>query len=349
MKIHPRFKLNGKSYSNKALKEVAHGLLKDDAFYKQTIGEFLLEWLNSSESIIVSTSGSTGNPKKIHLKKEQMINSAMATGTFFKLKEENTALLCLPCTFIAGKMMLVRAMVLGLELDCVNPDLKPLSNNSKTYDFAAMIPLQVQNSIKQLCVINKLIIGGAPIGNNLESDLKSLPNNIYETYGMTETITHIAIRKVGAPFFKALPEVILTKDEKDCLVINVPKISNTTIVTNDLVDLVGATKFKWLGRYDNIINSGGVKLIPEKIENELAKYIQQRFFVAGLPDEQLGKKLVLVVEGKENTEQLLQVIKEKTLLKKFEVPKRIYQIPSFIETENGKVLRSKIVETIVEA
>ena len=158
MKIHPRFKLNGKSYSNKALKEVANGLLKDDASYKKAIGEFLLEWLNSSESIIVSTSGSTGNPKKIHLKKEQMLNSAIATGAFFKLKEGDTALLCLPCHFIAGKMMLVRAMVLGLELDYVASSSSPLDNNDKSYDFAAIVPLQATNSIKKLDVIDKLII-----------------------------------------------------------------------------------------------------------------------------------------------------------------------------------------------
>jgi len=183
MKIHPRFKLNGKSYSNKALTEVANGLLKDDAPYKQAIGEFLLEWLNSSESIIVSTSGSTGNPKKIHLKKEQMLNSAIATGTFFKLKEGDTALLCLPCHFIAGKMMLVRAMVLGLELDYVASSSSPLDNNDKSYDFAAMVPLQATNSIKKLDVIDKLIIGGAPINTELENKLKALKTSIFETYG----------------------------------------------------------------------------------------------------------------------------------------------------------------------
>ena len=342
MKIHPRFKLNGKSYSNKALTEVANGLLKDDASYKKAIGEFLLEWLNSSESIIVSTSGSTGNPKKIHLKKEQMLNSAIATGAFFKLKEGDTALLCLPCHFIAGKMMLVRAMVLGLELDYVASSSSPLDNNDKSYDFAAMVPLQATNSIKKLDVIDKLIIGGAPINTELENKLKALKTSIFETYGMTETITHIAVKKLGDSYFKTLPDITLKKDDRECLIIHAPKISNEEVVTNDIVDILSNNSFKWLGRYDNVINSGGVKLIPEQIALKLNRFIQQRFFVIGLPDDSFGEKLVLLVEGEEEP-LLLEKIKMKAKLSKFEIPKAIYFLPKFAETKNGKLHRSKTV------
>ena len=346
MKIHPRFKLNGKSYSNKALKEVANGLLKDDAPYKQAIGEFLLEWLNSSESIIVSTSGSTGNPKKIHLKKEQMLNSAIATGAFFKLKEGDTALLCLPCHFIAGKMMLVRAMVLGLELDYVASSSSPLDNNDKSYDFAAIVPLQATNSIKKLDVIDKLIIGGAPINTELENKLKALKTSIFETYGMTETITHIAVKKLGDSYFKTLPDITLKKDDRECLIIHAPKISNEEVVTNDIVDILSNNSFKWLGRYDNVINSGGVKLIPEQIEAKLASVVENRFFVAGIKEKTLGQKLVLIVEGSSDSKSILEKIKENKALERYEIPKAVFSIPQFSITRNGKIKRKETLKLL---
>ena len=300
MRIHPSFKLNGKSYSNTTLAEVASKLLLEKETFKIAIGNFILEWLKPFEQIAVSTSGSTGKPKQILLKKQQMVNSALTTGFFFRLKASDSALLCLPCDFIAGKMMLVRAMVLGLEIDCVAPSSTPLIDTQKAYHFAAMIPLQAENSIEKLELIKTLLIGGASINKILENKLVGLTNSIFETYGMTETITHIAVRKLTDSHFKTLPDISINTDKRDCLVINASKICDDEVITNDIVELISTKEFKWLGRYDSIINSGGVKLIPEQIEAKLSRVIKNRFFVSSLPDYDLGNKLIIIVEGAKN-------------------------------------------------
>jgi O-succinylbenzoic acid--CoA ligase len=345
MKIHPKFKFNGESFLDNTLNGFAHHLVEKGKFFEADIGAFILEWLSPSKTVIISTSGSTGNPKQIALKKEYMVNSALATGDFFNLKPSNTALLCLPSKYIAGKMMLVRAMVLGLELDATEPNSNPLDGLSKSYDFAAMIPLQAQNTIGHLHQIKQLIIGGAPIALNLENKLKVSKCEVYATYGMTETITHVAIRKIGQTTFKALPKVSFKKDDRGCLVIDAPLISDETVVTNDLVELNSESEFIWLGRFDSVINSGGIKLIPEQIELKLNGIMDNRFFVAGIPDETLGEKLILLVEGKKDT-SIIEKVKQIEELYKYEVPKKVYFLNSFVETATGKVNRIKTVKLL---
>jgi O-succinylbenzoic acid--CoA ligase len=340
MKIHPKFKFNGKSFSDKTLNEFAHHLIKEGQSFEADIGTFILNWLNPSKKIVVSTSGSTGNPKQIELKKEYMVNSAMATGDFFKIKPSNTALLCLPSIYIAGKMMLVRAMILGLEIDVTEPNSNPLDGVSKSYDFVAMIPLQAQNSIRQLHQIKQLIVGGAPITLSLENKLELISSEVYATYGMTETITHVAIRKVGKTTFKALPKISFKTDDRGCLVIDAPLVSDDRVITNDLVELISANEFKWLGRFDSIINSGGIKLIPEQIELKLNKIMDNQFFVAGIPDDTLGEKLVLLVEGEEDS-LIFEKVRNFKELSKYEVPKQVYFLNNFVETATGKINRKK--------
>ncbi len=353
MEIHPRFELNGLSLNGEALQEVAYSWVKEGKDFEKSAGDFLLDWFSPSEFLIVSTSGSTGTPKPIELRKEFMVNSAMTTGKYFDLNPGDAALLCLSADFIAGKMMLVRAMVLGLHLDIVPADSSPLNGRSKVYDFAAMVPLQVDNSLNELKKVKKLIIGGAAIAHGLKEQLSKLTNAIYETYGMTETITHIAVKKISntdqdksEKYFETLPGVKINKDRRDCLVINAPSISTEMVITNDLVDIIDEGHFKWLGRFDNVINSGGVKLIPEQIEEKLATIISNRFFVIGLKDETLGEKLVLVVEGNKQTE-LRASISSLTTLSKYEMPKAIYFLPKFLETDSGKVMRSKTITTLI--
>ena len=301
-RIHPRFKLNGNSISYEDLDEVSYSLIKEGGPHERDYGEFLLDWIDKETTVQVKTSGSTGIPKTIVLEKQHMVNSALATGKFFDLKAGDTALLCLSGAYIAGKMMLVRAMVLGLDLDWVEPTTTPLFSTNKSYGFCAMVPMQLQASLSQLHRIKKLIVGGAALSKKLNEAVQNATTKIYETYGMTETITHIALRKVNhgpIDYFKVLPNVKVDKDENDCLVINAPDLNASPIVTNDIVDLISDGEFKWLGRYDNVINSGGVKLIPEQIELKLASSIKGRFFVAGILDEQLGQKVILVVESEE--------------------------------------------------
>jgi len=339
--VHNYFKLNGYHLNAKDLCRVAYSFIKEGDAYEQSIGEFFLDWFDKKEYIEMTTSGTTGLPKLVRLQKQAMIHSALATGDFFDLKPGDKALLCLPTQFIAGKMMLVRSLILGLELDVVSPSLHPLALNSTTYDFVAMVPLQVQNSIDELSKVRKLIIGGAKMDSSLEEQLLPLKTEIYETYGMTETITHIAAKRLGDSVFSILPNVKISQDDRQCLVINVSTISDEPIVTNDLVELVNEQQFIFLGRIDNVINSGGVKLIPEQIEAKLIGKISNRFFVTGLPDTVLGEKLVLVIEGEKQDfpADFFDV------LGKYEKPKEIVFVSKFKENENGKLLRKPTLQS----
>ncbi|MDP5201857.1 AMP-binding protein [Flavobacterium sp. DG2-3] len=338
-KVHNYFKLNGYHLNAKDVCQVAYSYVKEGDAYERAIGEFFLDWFDKKDYIEMTTSGTTGLPKLVRLKKQAMIQSALATGDFFGLKPGDKALLCLPTQFIAGKMMLVRSLILGLELDVVSPSLNPLELNKTTYDFVAMVPLQVQNSIEKLSKVRKLIIGGAKLDSALEEKLLPLKTEIYETYGMTETITHIAAKRLGDSVFSILPNVKISQDDRQCLVIHVATISDEPIVTNDLVELLNEQQFKFLGRIDNVINSGGVKLIPEQIEAKLIGKIVNRFFVTGLPDTTLGEKLVLVIEGEkqEFEPDFFDV------LGKYEKPKEIVFVAKFKENENGKLLRKATV------
>lgn len=353
--IHPSFRLNGISFTPADLQEQAYSFIKEGLAYEVAIGEFLLDWLAPAVTVVVQTSGSTGKPKQLVLKKEHMVNSALATGLFFRLEPENTALHCLPMEFIAGKMMLVRAMVLGLHISCIAPGSAPLNTISKHFDFAAMVPLQLRNSINKINLVKTLIVGGAPLSNDLKELVQDKLANIYETYGMTETITHIALKQVNHLVdkeieqkvigFETLTNVIVTLDERDCLVISAPDISDSEVVTNDVARLISDKEFEWLGRYDNIINSGGVKLIPEQIEAKLSKIIVQRYFVAGLLDKKLGQKLVLFIEGMVAKDALFEKLRSIEVLDKFEIPKDIIPVPSFTETKNGKINRIATIQS----
>lgn len=359
--LHKDFKFNGLSYSREELKHLGHRFIKEREKYQDSIGSFLLAWLDENDRVEVRTSGSTGKPKKILLRKDHMVNSALATGSFFKLNSKDSALLCLSADNIAGKMMLVRAMTLGLHLDVVEPSSNPLENVSEHYDFCAMVPLQLENSFEELDRIKTLIVGGASISNSLKVKAQNASCHIFETYGMTETITHVAVKKVnhvksschhepvegvGETAFKAVPNVLFSVDERKCLRIDAQKVADQQIVTNDIVDLISYTEFHWLGRYDNIINSGGVKLFPEQIEAKLSQIISNRSFVMGLPDEQLGEKLVLIIEGEADIDETWRKVAVLQTLKKYEVPKAIHFLPEFLETDNGKIRRKDTANLI---
>lgn len=333
--VHNHFRINGYHLNAADLCRVAYDYIKEGDANEQAIGEFLLDWFDHKDYIEMRTSGTTGLPKTVKLEKQAMIQSALATGDFFELEPRNKALLCLPVKFVAGKMMLVRSLILGLDLDVVTPSTEPLALNETKYDFVAMVPLQVQNSIDALVNVKKLIIGGAKMDSTLEAKLLPLKTEIYETYGMTETITHIAAKKLGESVFTVLPNVKIAQDDRGCLVITVPSISEEPIVTNDLVEIIRENQFIFLGRIDNVINSGGVKLIPEQIEAKLIEKLDARFFVTGIPDVTLGEKLILVIEGEKQdfATDFFDV------LDKFEKPKEIVFVPKFKENENGKLLR----------
>ena len=337
--IHNRFKINGFHLEREALFQLAYSFIKEGAQFEKEFGEFLLDWIDDKDTIQLMTSGTTGEPKLITMQKQAMVNSAIATADFFDLHPGDKVLHCLPTRYIAGKMMLVRSIIVGLEMDIMTPtshldDLLP----SKKYDFVALVPVQAQAGLDKLNQFKKIIIGGAKLSDTLAHQLQYCNAAIYETYGMTETITHIAARRIGAECFETLPNVSISKDDRGCLVIQAPNIVSSTIVTNDLVEIISDNQFKWLGRFDNVINSGGIKYFPEQIEAKLALKINQRFFIAGLPDDNLGQKIVLFIEGEEFPLEA-SIFSE---LEKFERPKEIHFIPNFIET-NNKLKRFEMV------
>lgn len=353
-KVHNRFKFNGLHFNHEDLKEVAYSLIKEGEPYEKVTGNFLIDWLNDNNYLIVNTSGSTGQPKSIKLKKQAMVNSAIATGDFFGLQPGDTALHCLPSYYIAGKMMFVRAMVLGLEIDFVEPSTHPLFDYEKSYDFSAMVPLQLKHTINYMHNIKTIIVGGSMVTKPLLEKIKSAPSRFFETYGMTETVTHVAVRQLqsktgeGEQYFKALPNVKFNQDDRQCLIINAPKLVKEPLITNDIIDFKSETSFKLLGRYDNVINSGGVKLFPEQIEDKLQSIIKQRFIVAGQDDIDLGNKLILIIENPtDSIESITSKIKELKGLDKFEIPKAIYTLNKFPETETGKIQRNKTVKTAI--
>ena len=336
--IHNRFKINDFHFDKEALFQLAYSLIKEGKEHEIDLGVFLLDWLDDKETIELTTSGTTGVPKVITIKKQSMVHSAIATGNFFNLHPQDKALLCLPARYIAGKMMIVRAMMLGLELDIMVPsshldDLLP----HKAYDFVAIVPLQAENSLDKLHQFKKIIIGGAKVSDDLASKLKNIKSDIYETYGMTETITHIAAKKIGEEYFNVLEHVSISNDERNCLVIDAQSVSDEKVITNDIVEILNEKQFKWIGRYDNVINSGGIKLFPEQIEAKLASKIGNRFFITSLPDDVLGSKVVLIIEGSE------QVIDTTIFnsLDKFEKPKEILFVSEFVETDTKKINRIK--------
>lgn len=335
--VHNQFKLNGFHLDREDLCRVAYSFIKEGEDFEKPVGDFLLDWFDSKDFIEMQTSGTTGAPKKITISKQAMVNSALATGDFFDLKPGDKALHCLPVKYVAGKMMLVRAMIIGLDLEFVAPSSHPLLNNETDFDFIAMVPLQAQNSLGELKRVKKLIVGGAAINEVLEKNLLKLTTEVYETYGMTETITHIAARKLGERAFTVLPNVTISYDDRKCLVIHAPRISDDVITTNDIVELVNENQFIFLGRLDNIINSGGIKIMPEQVEQKLANKIQQLYFIASKPDNELGEKVILVIEGdkQEFDENLFED------LDKYEKPKEIVFIPKIKVNASGKIIRKE--------
>ena len=341
--VHNRFRLNGSYYNREDLCMVGYTLIKEGDAYEKSIGDFILDWFDDKSYVELMTSGTTGVPKVIRAEKQKMVNSALATGDFFELSPGDKVLYCLPTRFISGKMMLVRSFILGLDVHFVQPTSKPLAKNTDKFDFAAMVPLQAQNSLSGLKNIKKLIIGGAKMGKTLENDLKKVYHTkIYETYGMTETMSHIAAKRLGDKVFTLLPYIQISKNENGCLVIDAPHVSDEKIVTNDLVEIINKKQFEFLGRADHVVNSGGIKLIPELIEEKLAHYMDTPFFVGGVPDADLGEKLVLVIEGSEK--ELDPNIFEG--LDKYEKPKKVFFIPKFIQSENSKIKRKVILSSL---
>lgn len=332
--------------------------------YFEAALNFCKEWLQGKDEFQLKTSGSTGTPKTITAHRKQMEISARATGRFFDIKPRSSLLGCLNTKMIGGKMMLVRAMEWNAHLHLFEPSANPLQSVRKdqTFHFGAMVPMQLSASIEdpasreKLLQINNLIIGGAPLNPSLQALAADLPINIYQTFGMTETLSHVALAKIekhGDLIYKALPGVTFSQNVVGNLVINSPMSDPQEITTNDLVELYSESSFSWKGRSDFTINSGGIKLQPEQIELQLNKIINeqfpgQRYFIFGEADIQLGEKVCLVIEdigeNKKRAEDLLS--SAKAILSRYAVPKKLYFLETFEETASGKVNRLATIEKL---
>jgi O-succinylbenzoic acid--CoA ligase len=348
--------LNGKNYTEDELglliaKKLSLPQLPEWEF---ELYSFLEEWVSPSEFIEARTSGSTGEPQTIRLPKTTMQQSALRTIEFFGLQTGNRILLSLHCRFIAGKMMVVRAIVGQMDLVTVDPasDFDFLLND--TFDFGAMVPNQVFKLLespsgkKKLGNIHNLLIGGSAIPATLETQISQLSSRVVSTYGMTETASHIAIRELSvekrSDVYHCLPGISVTTSENGCLQIHASEWKEP-LQTKDIAEVLSPASFRILGRADDVIISGGIKYWPETIEKKLQQVILGRFVISSLPDQKLGEKLVLVIEG-EPTE--IEIIQQKMaeLLSPFERPKAIYFLDKFSETPNGKLKRNEIRQAI---
>jgi O-succinylbenzoic acid--CoA ligase len=311
--------------------------------WESNLRDFIQDWMKPSAYIAAKTSGSTGTPKEITFHKDQMVASAKATGQKFNLNKGNKVLLCLPIEYIAGKMMVVRCLVHGLDLISIKPGSNPCLLLNENIDFAAMLPFQFQNayndSRNNLELIKTIILGGTKVNNEVSEMAKNVKCDVYETYGMTETLTHVAVKKIGYDTsFNALKNVNFDIDSEECLIIKAPHLGKEEIRTNDIVELISNTQFNLLGRRDNIINSGGIKIIPEQLEEKISHIVQNPFFICAISNKEYGERPILVVENKSSS---LGLVELKPYFTKIEMPIEIRTVKDFLYTKSGKVDRIK--------
>ncbi len=337
-----------------------------------SLEEFLEEWNSDSPYVEVKTSGSTGEPKRMLVEKRRMLASAKITCNFLGLKEGDTALLCMSLDYIAGKMMVVRAIERGLRLIVVEPSGHPLVKQGDGFTFAAMVPMQVYNSLQvpgereRLMMIKHLIIGGGAIDEAMAEELKSFPNHVWSTYGMTETLSHIALRRLNGPeaseWYTPFPSVSVSLNEEGCLVIDAPEVCQERLVTNDIAELatqrgqslmcsansahegqspcVANVPFKILGRKDNVICSGGIKIQAEEVERMLKGHLRIPYLISKRPDKKFGEVVVMLTEG--DVEEAKRVCE--AVLPKFQRPKAYIHVSEIPMTETKKPARRQAEE-----
>ncbi len=306
----------------------------------QQVLRFLELWNDASFDIEVQTSGSTGTPKRISIPKQWMEESASRTLTQLDISPGSSALLCISPFHIGGMMMIVRALLHQMTLTVITPSSLPLTSGN--FDFTAMVPLQVQTLVKKGVnteIYGTLIIGGAPISAALEVLLRSRKNPVYATFGMTETVSNIALRRLNgpdaSPYFKCHPGIKISQQKDDRLRIQIPYMNHLDLITNDLVKVIDESTFLWKGRADGIINSGGVKLLPEAIESKLAAVLPFECFISSQEDQVLGERVTLIIESETLPQNVLAAIDD--VLSLYERPKQIFLCPEFSRTETGKI------------
>lgn len=332
---------------------------------RQDAVQFCQQWLQGKEQFELQTSGSTGMPKPIKVSRALMEHSARRTAQALQLRPGAYALVCLPLQYIAAKMMLVRALTVQMQAVLIPPAGNPLARQAlrNRIDFCALVPFQIEQilqfgeSRQQLDQMGTIILGGGAVSPQLVHELQSIKPAVYATYGMTETVSHIALQRLNGPapdsYFRALGEVTFATDERDCLMIHNHDGQGTVLETNDRVALQNKQQFEWLGRADFVINSGGIKLQPEAIEQKIAvrepkSLSGRKYLMSQLPDQQLGHAVVLVLEGNQLTEPEATALKADLAdtLTRYERPKAICYLPQFPMTPTGKLKRAAVAALI---
>ena len=323
-----------------------------------TLEEFLSEWNNGSDRVLVHTSGSTGKPKPMMVEKKRMLNSARITCDFLGLKPGDSALLCMSLDYIAGKMVVVRSIERHLHLISVCPSGHPLKDVNEEITFAAMVPMQVYNTLQvpeeraRFCRIRHLIIGGGAIDEALEQKLKALPRDIaiWSTYGMTETLSHIALRRINgaeaSEWYQPFDSVKISQTDEGCLVIDAPQVCAEPLVTNDIVEIesyiynkVEKLRFRIKGRKDNVICSGGIKIQIEEVEALLKPYLEKPFMIAKKKDGKFGEIAVLLTEDEE-IEKIEATVRRLLSDHKYWIPREYLHVNQLPLTETGKPKRA---------
>lgn len=338
--------LEGKHYSKQQVLELAIQY-RNDTSHLADLFSFLEEWFNEEEVVAVRTSGSTGIAKVMMVEKERMIQSACLTCSFLALHFPHTTLLCMPLQFIGAKMLVVRALVASLDLYCVPSSAHPLQDFAFSPSFVPMTPqqawgcLETPEEVELLRGIRHILLGGMAVTADLQARLADFPHAIWSSYGMTETLSHIALRKVNgadaSDWFTPFDGVTLSLSDKSALIIHAPAIDILT--TNDMAEILPDGRFRILGRIDNIINSGGVKIQIETVEEKLHAYISSPFQITALPHTILGEQLVLLLD------MPCQDWETKCdHLPKFWKPKRMFVVPALPLTDSGKPDRHKARE-----
>ena len=315
------------------------------------------DWLSKKAEFAIKTSGSTDKPKTIVFKRAQLQKSAHRTLQTLGLNKGDRVLMCLNPNFVAGKMMLVRALEGRLNLQIVSPSANPLRKIKieQQFEFASFFTNQIERILEEspskLEKINTILIGGGALHPKLEQDLQKVKSRILHSYATTETLSHQALRHVNGKdrshAFHAVRDVSFAKDERSCLVINDHLLGLKHLVTNDIVELIDASSFRWRGRFDNIVNSGGIKIQLEETEDLIKELLTKRglthqFCLLAKPDLALSQKLVLIIGDPKNhlsKSQLLDLLKEQ--LPKYHAPKEIILVPTLYFTKTGKIDRKK--------
>jgi o-succinylbenzoate---CoA ligase len=355
----PEIMVNGKAY---AVEEILKGKNDVSDIFTNEIFDFFRKWHSQKSTFTLYTSGSTGDPRPIRITKKQMMYSAQQTIGFFNLQENDILLLCLSPGFIGGKMMLVRAFVNNMKIVAVEPSSNPFKGISIShhFDFMAVSPHQLytvlteeKEKIELLNQMKAVIVGGAPVDTYLIELTRKLQVPVYSTYGMTETVSHVALRRINGPesvdVFDAIGDVVFGLDHRGCLTVNGTVTNGHLLATNDLVELLGPTKFRWIGRFDNVINSGGIKIMIEELENKIEKILSShglhfRYFIFSQPDPALGHKVSMAIETHHCDSNKINNILDHAL-GKYERPKAIFLLDKFPETPSGKVDRRRCIES----